>query len=437
MMPFSRLFAILVLAGVIPVLAGSLIGGAFIISLAYDFILTVLLAVDLIITPSARVLEVRRDCDERFSLAAENEIAVRIRNNSSHALKIDFRDDIPPCFECRYEKGKIKALPHAESTGRFFVKPQKRGEFPFGKLHIRYDGVMGLCSKRGIFDLEKSYKVYPNLRDIRKYNLRALKKNLVLEGGRKAGIYGSGTEFESLREYVEGDDYRKINWMATARYGRVTVNAYEPEKNQQVFIMLDSSRIMNAEINRIKKLDYAINSAFILADAVIGNGDKTGLVVFDSDVRRFVKPGKGTGHFRFIADSLYNIEENYVTADYERALVYLGGYQKRRSLLCIFTELFNPDEALRLAAALKSAAKRHIPVVITIKDTRVYEIAERPVRNEDDVFQKSAAIRLAEERERTKAVLRNSGIATVDVPPDKLSLEAINRYLAMKAMMQV
>jgi uncharacterized protein (DUF58 family) len=154
-------------------------------------------------------------------------------------------------------------------------------------------------------------------------------------------------------------------------------------------------------------------------------------------VRRFVKPGKGTGHFQLIAENLYNVEENVVTADYENALTYLTGQQKRRSLLCIFTELFNKEEALRLAAVLKSIARNHVPLVVTIRDPRIHQLANATIRQTRDVFVKGAASRLEEERDKVQRVLRDSGIACMDIEPDSLSVEVINKYLNMKASLQV
>lgn len=437
MIPFSKLFAMLVLLGIVPILVGSFIGMAFYVFAAYNVLLFLLLVIDFIITPGRKSFEVSRQCDEKFSLGAENEVVIRVRNNSRYLLNMEFRDTIPPFFKVKASKVKIKAVPHYDCEGGYHAVPEKRGEFVFGNIFYRYNGVLRLCSKSGKSETSGTYNVYPNLRDLRRFGLAALKKSQLEHGMKRSRAYGIGTEFESLKEYNEGDDYRKINWLATARASKLIVNTYEPEKNQHVYILLDSSRVMNSEINFIKKLDYAINSSFLLADIAIKKGDNTGLLVFDSSVRRFVKTGKGMGHFELIADNLYNIEENLVSADYKGALVYLNEHHKRRSLLCIFTELFNADEALSLAAALKNIARRHIPLVITIKDMRLYDIASGSIKDTSDVFLKSASLKLIEEREKIRRIFSDSGIAALDVPPDKLSVEVVNKYLAMKSTLQI
>ncbi|WP_010249900.1 DUF58 domain-containing protein [Acetivibrio cellulolyticus] len=436
-MPFSMRFVGLLTLGIIPVIIASFVGLEFYAFLAYNIIMFSLLIIDFRATPGKKLLEVERICYEKLSMGVENEIGINIRNNSGYSLEIEALDEVPAYMKTKNAVVSVRVSPHYEVCGKYYVIPEKRGEFTFGKIHIRYSGIMGLCMKNGSFDLENNYKVYPNLKDLSKYGLAAIKKSQLIHGIKKNKSFGTGTEFESLREYSEGDDYRKINWMATARSNKFIVNTYEHEKNQQVMIMLDSSRVMNSEINYIKKLDYSINAAFLLADVAIKKGDNAGVMVFDSTVKRFIKPGKGTGQFQLIAENLYNVEENFVSADYMGALTYLNQNHKRRSLLCIFTELFNADEAFQLATALKSLAKHHLPLVVTIKDMRLYDYAEGDVDDTKGFFTKVASMKMIREREKIQKIFNDSSIAVVDVPPDKLSIEVVNKYLNMKSMMQI
>lgn len=436
-MPFSKRFLALLLLGIVPVVIASFIGLELYVFLIYNIVIFSLLIVDLRMTPDKKLLFVERVCSEKLSMGTENEIGINIRNNSGYVLDIEAVDEIPIYMKTKNAVVSIRVRPHYEALGNYFVMPEKRGEFKFGKVHVRYKGVMGLCVKKGIYDLENSYKVYPNLKDLSKYGLAAIKKSQLIRGIKKNKSFGTGTEFESLREYTEGDDYRKINWMATARTNKFIVNTYEHEKNQQIMIMLDSSRVMNSEINYIKKLDYSINAAFLLADVAIKKGDNAGVMVFDNTVKRYIKPGKGRGQFQLIAENLYNVQENFVSADYMEALTYLNQNHKRRSLLCIFTELFNADEAFQLASALKNLAKHHIPLVITIKDMRLYDYAEGDIEDTKGFFTKVAAMKMIREREKIRKIFNDSAIAVVDVPPDKLSIEVVNKYLNMKSMMQI
>lgn len=436
-MPFSKRFAFLVLAGVVPVSLAALTDMAIIAFTVYNTALLALLIYDYIITPGSKSFEAERLCEEKFSLGAENKVVLKVRNKSGRSVMAELKDEIPGYFELVDSQLKTLAIPHEDCFGSYVVRPEKRGEYVFGFIHIRYNGILGLCLKSGKYDVAQSYKVYPNIKDLRRFNLASIKKSQLFQGTRKAKAYGIGTEFESLREYSIGDDYRKINWLATARSQKLIVNSYEQEKNQQIFILLDSSRVMNSEINFIKKLDYAINSAFLLVDFAIKKGDNAGLLVYDDTVTRFIKPGKGLPQIRLIADNLYNVEEKFVSADIKNALTYLKQNHKRRSLLCIFTELFNAEEALQMAAALKTLARNHIPLVITINDTRMDDMIEKDIKEAEDVFLKAASIKVAQEREKARKVLSREGIACIDVPPDKLSIEVLNKYIDMKATLQI
>jgi uncharacterized protein (DUF58 family) len=432
-MPFSKFFSLLIAIGIVPLLAGIISGVEFYVFVIYNSLLFILLIIDYIITPGKKHFEIRRICDSKLSMGGENQIIISIRNKSGYPLDIIAQDEIPLHMDIKDEFVKIKVPPYSEAEGKYVVVPEKRGEFTFGKIHIKYNGILKLCSKKYWYDVTENYKVYPNLKDLSKYGLKIINKNHLIHGVKKVKSHGGETEFESLREYSEGDDYRKINWLATARANKLIVNTYEPEKNQQVMIMLDSSRVMNSEIEYIKKLDYSINASFLLADVAIRKGDNVGVMVFDSSVKRYVKPGKGKGQLQLIAENLYNVEENFVTANYKGALSYLNQNQKRRCLLCIFTELFNVQEAVSLSTALKNLARYHVPLVITIKDMRLYEIANGFAKNSEDIYLKAASIRLIDEREKIQKIFHDSGISVIDVPPDKLSVETVNKYLQMKA----
>lgn len=347
------------------------------------------------------------------------------------------KDDLPSFFETNENTVKIKALPQISCEAGYNVIPKKRGQFYLENINIRYTGVLNLCVKQVTFSKKECIKVYPSFKDLRRYSFAAIKKNNLLHGNKKSLEHIQGTEFESLREYQYGDDYRKINWMATARFNKLVVNSYETEKNQQIFILIDSSRVMNQEIENIKKLDYAINSAFLLAEIALQKGDNTGLMVFDEKVRRYISPGKGRHQFNLIAENLYNIEGNLVSADYEGALIHFLSKQKRRSLLCIFTELFNENEAKRLIKALRELVFVHVPLIVSIEDTRLTDMTTKSLITSEDVFISTAAGKIIEDRKKVRELFQKAGIACVEAPPDKLSISVINKYLAMKTAMKI
>ena len=429
---FSVLFVILIIIGILIVFCSSFFMDASIAFLIYNSILLMLYIVDIFLTPNKNIFVVERNLEEKLSLGVYNDISIRIKNNSKYCFKMKIRDSVPEHFELSNDILRVKVTPWSKVECLYKVIPQKRGEFHFNDIYIKYHGILGLFVKSIKFEVDNTIKVYPNLKDIRKYSIQAIKKSN-LHGMKKNISLGLGTEFESIREYVKGDDIRKINWMATARVDKLMVNTYQPEKDQHIFIMIDTSRVMNSEINNIKKLDYAINAAFLLAVIAINKGDKVGLIVFDSEIKRFVPPGKGIKHFQLLADNLYNVNENFVHADYQKVLSYLAVTHKRRSLLCVFTEVFNVEQAEYISKAFKGYAPGHKPCIFSISDPRIEQTANLYKKSTEDIYNSSAAIKLLDDRKKSKEIFSRTGIPYMESYPDKFSLNSVNKYFELKA----
>jgi len=393
-------------------------------------VLAILLVLDIIKTPKPNKITVFREMEVKLSLNADHIVAITVLNHSDKRLYVEVRDDIPEHFEFETinEEGFVSG--HYQRTFSYRLKPLKRGEFIFPAINYRYKGVLGFITRQGKDATPATYKVYPNMKDISKYSLSALSKNIFLSGIKKIRTATTGGEFDSLRAYNEGDSEKTVNWKATARKNELIVNTYVPERNQYIYVLLDASRVMNSVYNNIKMIDYGINASFLLADHCIRGGDNIGLIAFDSEVRRVVKPGKGAAQFSLLAEELYNVEENENSANYDEAFSKLSAMQKRRSLVFIFTELFNAEETERFAKAVKNRLKGHLVYSITMKDPRIDCMAKG--EGTDDVYLKSSSLKFMEDRKAIAKTLSGYGIHNIDVEPDKLSLAAVAEYLNVK-----
>jgi len=428
----SRRFVLLVLLGVIPA-AMSLIPGVGVYALlVYNFILVTLLAFDFYLSPKPNDFTVRREMDKTLSLSAWNRIDLYIENPFNYRFKARLRDSVPESFNIDNEILEFVINPGETANIHYRVKPSKRGEFAFPDLYIRITGILGLCILSETLDVSDSVKVYPNLKDLRNSHLLIVNKKRLSEGFKKIRDLGVGTEFESIREYSPGDDFRHINWNVTARTGHLYTNHYEPERNQYVYLMMDTSRVMNEEINEISRLDYAVNAAFIIAETAINYGDNIGLVSFDSEINRIIPAGKGTGHFLRLAESLYNIQATETYADYQKAFSMLQNEQNRQSLVLLFTDPFNFEHAMDIVRSWKICASRHKVMVLSIKNPALHYEAGKNIKVNEDIFTKSAALKLLDDRQRTFSVLEKSGIHVLESEPDKFVLDSVNRYIAMK-----
>ncbi len=397
-----------------------------------NLILACLILLDVVSSPSPQKLCAERRMETKLSLGSSNDVTVVVTNHSENALFLWVTDHVPVSFQHTLPVEGQWVPAHGSASFGYSVMPGKRGEFLFPAICIRFRGIYGMVEKQLRIPTEDRYKVYPNMKALTEYRLSALSRNMFLQGVKRLRRSSLGGEFDSLREYTFSDPYNTINWAATARRNELVVNTYVPERNQYVFVMLDASRVMNAEIHHIKKLDYAINAAFLLTDYCIRGGDNIGLMVFDSQVRRYLSPRNRDAQFEAIAENLYDVESTETAADYQSAIQLFAQKQRRRSLVFVFTELFNADEAVRFAEAVRAHLSHHLVYAITIQDPRLRDFAAMEMRTSEDLYLKAAGMKLLEERNKIRTVLESAGILNSDIDPDKLSLETVSRYLDIK-----
>ncbi|MCL2049511.1 MAG: DUF58 domain-containing protein [Defluviitaleaceae bacterium] len=442
-MSVTKTFICLAFAGVAAVFATWVYGGAYFAVFAFwNITILGLFLLDMCITPKKANLQVRRAANDKLYFLAENELTIYVRNNSWAALDVEVRDEAVRHFDT-VAHSKALLIPNGEQEQfSYTLIAQKRGCFEFKHVYIRYRGVLGLCVKYAKFLCPIEFKVYPNVKDLSKYRLMLQNHRLLPIGDRSIKNYGMGSDFESLRPYVDGDDYRRINWRATSRENKLIVNQFQIERNQPVYILLDISRPMSYSVGGYKKLDYAINAALILSDIVTQNGDKAGLMVFDSQVRAHIAPGQGAAHKTHIMDTLYTVEDNRSTADYGGAFQALCQKQKRRSLVFIFTDFEIPEEARELIFNMKMLKRKHLPVVIFMENENLNELcAASPLvasadgrdkprpRGRADRLLRDTAREFKEEREDMFRYLSAMGIPNVESSAEEFAAAAVNRYI--------
>jgi len=398
--------------------------------LIWNLLIIGLLGLDAFLTPAGKCLTVRRDSEQKLYFKSDNEVAFYVKNNSSHELRVQGKDELLRHFSIIGTDLSHIIAPGAEQVFSYTVLPAKRGSFNIGKIYLQFNGIIGLCTKHVSLPYPTQFKVYPNVRDLSKYRLMMQKSRLLPKGEKSLRLHGIGADFESLRTYVEGDDYRKINWPATARENKLIMNQYQVERDQPVYIMLDIGRPMSYVVNGFKKLDYAINAALVLSDIVNQQGDKAGLLVFDSKVQAHISPGQGAVHRNAIMETLYSIADNRQTANYRGAFQTLCERQKRRSLVFIFTDFEILEEAEDLIAHISLLKRRHMPIVVFMKNQNLEALAEdsASVREYDKVL-KQTAREFLDERDAILRKLNMMGIPSVESSAEMFTVSAVNRYL--------
>ncbi len=431
MIPTRRLLFLLLLGALL--IAGiSLAQPLLWLALVYFFALVVLVATDLFLTPRPDQIEVERINDTKLSLGAQNLITVLLANRSDRTLHFTLRDEYPHQFpsDATFLSGTL--LPYDICEVRYHVRPLQRGDYQFGDVNLRYRSQLQTFLRQARYPTAAAVKVYPNVLEVRKYDLLARKGLLFELGLRQSRMFGTGTEFERLREYNTDDEFRRINWKATARRGKPIAAEYETERSQYVVSVIDTGRLMRPPIGDLAKLDYVINTALLLSYVVSLKGDHVGMLTFADDIGTYLAPKRGKSQFYRMLEALYNVQFQPVEADYSRALSYLSLKHKRRSLVVVFTDLVTLDAARPLIANMARLAQRHLPLCVTISDPNITRLSGQPPQRSDAVYQRAVAEMLLDERQVILDTLNRNGVLTLDVPADRLTVSVINTYLELK-----
>lgn len=406
------------------------------VAVAYLVVVAVLAVADYLLTDRPTVLEVERIHDSRLSLGANNPVTILIASRARRPLTLQIRDEHPDDIpaDATILVGKVE--PFALLEVRYHLRPVRRGDYDFGDINVRYSSVFGTFVQQARYPAAASFKVYPNVLDIRKYDLLA-RKGLLLEMGlRPARMFGQGVEFERLREYRPDDDFRRINWKATARRGKPIAAECETERSQYVISVIDTGRLMRTPVEdgaiSLARLDYVINATLLLSYVVILKGDHAGMLSFADDVRTYLAPRRGKGQFYRMLEALYNVQFESVESDYARALTYLSTRHKRRSLIIVFTDLVTLDAARDLIAHMARLARRHLPLCVIMSDPNVTRLVGRPPGEASDVYRRGVAEMVLAERRIVLETLHRNGVLTLDVPADRLSVAVIEKYLELK-----
>ena len=430
-----RALILLLLVGPL-LIAATFVAALFYVALLYLLIMLAALLFDLARAPRAKAFEVERRNDNKLSLAADNPIFIKIRALSSQAMppvSITVRDEPPDEYEISQRLLTGELQPPETLTLRYTVTPHARGDYAFGDTTLRWSGPLGLIVKQHTFTTNAPVKVYPNLLEVRKYELLARTGRLQELGLRKARVFGRGTEFERLREWTPDDEFRQISWKATARRGKPIAIEYQTERSQTVITLLDAGRLMRAPIGPLAKLDYAINTTLLLGYVAGLRGDLVGNLTFADDVMGYLPAKTGRGQFHRLLEMLYNIQSQPTVPDYQRAIAYLKIKRPKRALVVLFTDLAASSNLEELINAMSSLRPRHLPMIVTMNDPSVLALAEQAADDTTAVYERTLAEQLLEERRLVLEQLEKRGVLTIDVPASKLTTAVINRYLALKA----
>lgn len=375
----------------------------------------------------------KRTMADRFSNGDDNDVRIDIENRYTYNIQLEVIDEIPHQFQRRDVLFNIALKPEEQKQIVYQLRPTKRGIYNFGNVRLFAASPIHFFSRKFTLDEPIDVAVYPSYLQLRKYQLLAISNSLSEAGVKKIRRFGHSLEFEQIKEYVQGDDYRTLNWKATAKSGQLMVNTYSDEKSQQIYCVIDKGRVMKMPFEGLSLLDYAINASLVLSNVALMKQDKAGLITFAEGVGAFVKADKKALQMQVILESLYNQKTRYLETDFERLYVTLKTKVTQRSLVVLFTNFESLSGMKRQLPYLRKIAAQHLLVTIFFENTELSQVLHQPAENLEAVYTKAISEQFAYEKRQIVKELNSYGIMSILTAPKDLTVNALNKYLEIKA----
>jgi uncharacterized protein (DUF58 family) len=375
----------------------------------------------------------QRIMPEQFGLGDEIAIVIKVESHYYFTTQLQIYDRLPVQFQERDFVMELALESRSENSISYNVSPFERGEYQFGKLYIYVASFLGLVEKRYVFNEEKVAKVYPSVLQMKKMELMALSRVSTFEGIKKMRRIGHNYEFEQIKDYVQGDDIRSINWKATGKRHSLMVNQFQDERAQQVYIVIDKSRSMELRFKEMRYLDYAINSALIIANIALKKYDKAGLITFSKHVGATLRAERSKVHLRKILEQLYREKPSEFEADYDLLMRLTRKMLYGRALILLYSNFESLSAVNRILPYLRRLNSHHLLVVIFFEDAEIQEFAIEESNSVPIIYQKALAGEYLSDKREMRAVLEKHGIQTILSTPEKLSVATLNKYLELKS----
>lgn len=376
---------------------------------------------------------VKRQLHSRMSNGDQNPVVLHVKNVCPFKTALQIIDELPHQFQIRDFKINIILKGNEKKQLKYQLRPTERGEYAFGDIHIFTSTILGLTRRRISIAAPETVSVYPSYIQLRNYQLFA--GNTINSGGgnKKIRKIGNSFEFEQVKDYVFGDDIRKLNWKATARNGMMMVNQFTDEKSQQVFILIDKGRLMKMPFNGLTLLDHAINSALVLTHVCLQKQDKIGLLTFSDKFSEIIPADRKMTQREIIVRSLYKQQTSFLEADFEMLYMQVRAKIKQRSMLILFTNFETITGVKRQMQYLKSLSRHHLLLVVFFENTSLKELSAAHAETLEDVYVKTIADKFIMEKRLIVKELHQAGIMSLLTTPEELTVQTINSYVELKS----
>ena len=377
-------------------------------------------------------VNIQRKYPDKLSNGDENRFTLIVTSTFPIKVNAKILEEIPVQLQIRNNEFNLELSSRKPHEVEYELQPKKRGIYRFGKCNVLISH-LGLFERKFVFDQELEIPCYPSFIQMRKYQLLATTDRLVEMGVKRIRRIGSTMEFDHIREYVKGDEYKHMNWKASAKHKRLMVNQYQEEKSQPIYSFIDIGRVMRMPFNDMTLLDYAINSTLVLSNAAILKQDRAGMLTFGKTCENHIAPEKNNKQMKLISDKLYGITTNFEESEFGNLYAFMRRHVNKRSLIFLYSNFETLDALNRQLPFLRMMAKSHILVAVVFKNTELIQMAKEDAKSTVEIYNKIIAEKFVYEKSLIIQELNRNGLQTIYTAPEDLSIKSINKYLEIKA----
>ncbi len=413
---------------------GLILGPAFIPwLLGFDLLLLAALTLDLATLPARKWFDCERQMGRIASLQKPHPVQLTVSNRSRQPIAVWVRDDVPDECDATPEQLALRLPPQSRSRIHYELAPHRRGAFRLDAVYLRVTSRLGLWQRTLRFPVDNALHVYPDMRQMSEYALLARTNRLSLVGVRRARRIGQDNEFERLRDYTLDDNYKHIDWRGTARRGKLTVKDFQVNQSQRVLFLIDCGRMMTNTAQGISLLDHALNAALMLSYVALRKGDSVGLLCFADEIQRYVPPRGGMNQMNQLLHASFDRFPRLVESRYDQAFMYLNSHCRKRSLVILLTNIIDEVNSAQVEQYLTRLVGRHLPLAVLLRDHSIFDVAATVPTDEPSLYRAAAANEIVTWRRSVLTDLERQGVLALDVFPEQMTAQLVNRYLDIKA----
>lgn len=398
-----------------------------------DGLLVLVAFVDLLAIPRLSSFTVARHTGRVASLRKRHRVVLVVDNQTDRVYRLEVRDGVPHLLNPEPDELTVEAAGRARTTVEYQLRPSRRGAFTLHGVHLKALSRWGLWQRFLDYPCETVLHVYPDLKQLAEYALLARTNRLNLVGVRRTRRIGLDNDFERLRDYTIDDNYKHIDWRATARRRKLTVKDFQSSQSQRLIFLVDCGRMMTNEAAGLSLLDHALNSMLMLSYVALRQNDAVGLIAFSDEIHSFVPPRNGMPQMNRLLHACFDRFPRLVESRYDQAFRYLASHVRKRSLVVLATNVIDEVNANQVERYLTNLVGRHLPLGVFLRDRRLFEALQLEHPQGDAFWQAAAAADILTWRHQVLRDLKSKGALTLDVFPEEMTAPLVNRYLEIKA----